>query len=115
MTTDRYIYVKSDESDAYFDNNKTYKFKVHLQLPLYFYGKWKVTLTEFHATEIVKSSNIGRIYVYTDLCKKSIMFGEERPLLRRLEKIEKPNGTSHLTHLFTFPSRNKNFVNLKSI
>ena len=55
----------------------------------YFYGKWKVALTEFHATEIVKSSNIGRIYVYTDLCKESIVFGEERLLLRRLEKNRK--------------------------
>ena len=40
------------------------------------------------------------------------MFGDERPLLMRIEKIENANGTTRLTHLFTFPSRYKNFVNL---
>lgn len=91
MNTERYIYVKSDESSEYFDHNKTYKFKVHLQLPLYFYGKWKVALVQFHATEKGKSSSKADegLYVYTDLCKESIVYGEERALLRRLEKTEK--------------------------
>ena len=113
MTTDRYVYVKSDESEAYFDNDKTYKFKVHLQLPLYFYGKWKVALTEFHATEFVKSSNIGRIYVYTNLCKESIVFGEERPLLRRLEKNRKAKWDFTFDTPFYIPVKKQEFREFK--
>ena len=91
MNPERYIYVKSDESDEYFVDNKTHKFQVHLQLPLYFYGKWKVALAQFHATEKGKSSSKADegLYVYTDLCKESIVYGEERPLLKRLEKSGK--------------------------
>ena len=88
MNTDRYIYVKSDESDEYFADNETYKFKVHLQLLLYFYGKWKVALVQFHAAEKGKSSSKDNegLYVYTDLGKESIVYGEERSLLRRMHR-----------------------------
>ena len=51
MTNERYIYVQSDESDDYFDDNKTFRFKIHLQLPLYLEGFWKVALVDFHARE----------------------------------------------------------------
>jgi hypothetical protein len=54
-------------------------------------GTWKVALVEFHATEKPKG-NIKAddgIYIYSDLCKESIVRGEERPLLRRLEKTSK--------------------------
>lgn len=51
MVTEIYIYIKSDESNAYFIDNTTYKFKVQLKLPLYMSGKWKVALVQFYATE----------------------------------------------------------------
>jgi hypothetical protein len=84
--SDKYIYVKSDESDEYFLDNKPYKFKVHLKTPLFLYGKWKVALVQFHATESEITKADHGLYVYSDLCKESILYGEERPLLRRLEK-----------------------------
>lgn len=88
---DRYIYVRSDESNVVFTNNETYRFRVQLDFPLYLPGMWKVALVEFHATEKPNANrNVDDgIYIYTDLCKESIVCGEERPLLRRLEKSSK--------------------------
>ena len=85
---DRYLYVQSDDSDTYFDDNTTTRFRVQLNFPLYIPGVWKVALVEFHATEKAKSTIKADegLYIYADLCKESIVFGEERPLLRRLEK-----------------------------
>ena len=88
---DRYIYVQSDESNTFFTDNETANFRVQLKYPLYLPGIWKVALVEFHATEKSKSklkADDG-LYIYSDLCKESIVQGEERPLLRRLEKSAK--------------------------
>ena len=91
MLTDKFIYVKSDDSDEYFSDNTTFKFKVHLKLPLYLPGTWKVALVHFHATEkgTSRSKSDEGLYIYSDLCKESIVYGEERPLLNRLEKSSK--------------------------
>ena len=42
------MYIKSNESDNYFSDNKASKFKLHLKTPLSFHGFWKVGLVEFH-------------------------------------------------------------------
>lgn len=84
--TERYVYVRSDESDAYFSDNRVYRFKVHLSLPLSLNGRWKVALTEFYAFDKSKTKPKTALYIYTDLCKESIVHGVEQPLLRRLEK-----------------------------
>ena len=80
---DRYLYVQSDESNTFFNDNTTTRFRVQLKFPLYLPGLWKVALVEFHATEKAKSTQKADdgIYIYSDLCKDSILFGEERPLL----------------------------------
>lgn len=88
---DKYLYVQSNESNAFFVDNTTTRFRVQLKFPLTLPGVWKVALVEFHATETSKS-NIKAdqgLYIYTDLCTGSIVDGEERPLLRRLEKSSK--------------------------
>ena len=88
---DRYIYVHSNESDIFYEDNQTTNFRVQLKYPLYLPGVWKVALIEFNASEKSKSklkADDG-LYIYTDLCKESIVNGKERPLLRRLEKITK--------------------------
>lgn len=86
--TEKFIYVQSDESDAVFSDNETYKFRVQLKSPLFLSGTWKVALVEFHATQTSKSTLKADegLYIYSDLCSESIIAGEERPLLRRLEK-----------------------------
>ena len=88
---DRYIYIRSDESDVYFSDNQVYRFKVHLNLPLSLHGIWKVALTEFYAIDESKSKTktTDALYIYTDLCKESIVHGVEQPLLRRLDKNKK--------------------------
>lgn len=96
---DRYIYVQSDESDGYFSDNRTYKFKVHLNTPLTLHGFWKVALLEFQAREKVKTKAAESLYVYTDICKESIVHGEEKALLRRMEK----NKKSEWDYIFDTP------------
>ena len=86
---DRYIYVRSNESKAYFENNQTSKFKIHLNLPLFLPGIWKVALVHFSVKEKSKSKALDGIYIYSDLWKESIVRGQERPLLRRIEKNKK--------------------------
>lgn len=95
---DRYVYIKSDESNNYFLDNKVFRFKVHLKTPLSFHGFWKVGLVELHANvkkTIAKPKDIQAIYLFTNICKESIVNGEEQPLLRRLEKNSK-NGWSYI-------------------
>jgi hypothetical protein len=57
---DRYVYLSSDESNAYFADNRVYKFKVHLK-------------------------GDEALYVFTNICKESVLQGVEQPLLRRLQ------------------------------
>ena len=83
---DRYLYVQSDESNTYFVDNTTTKFRVQLKFPLYLPGVWKVALVEFHASERTNLMTSECLYIYSDICKESIVYGEERSLLRRLEK-----------------------------
>lgn len=107
MLTDRYIHIKSDDSDSYFEDNEPYRFSVHLKLPLYLGGTWKVALVHFHASEKVKSKASDGLYVYSDICKESIVFGEERPLLRRLEKNKKNEWDYILDNPFYLPVKEK--------
>lgn len=102
---DRYLYVQSDESDAYFDDNTTSRFRVQLNFPLNLAGVWKVALVEFHATEKAKSTTKADegLYIYADICKESIVLGEERPLLRRLEKSSKGKWDYMLDPPFYLP------------
>ena len=97
MNMDRYLYVKSNQSDSYFMGNEIYKFKVRLQSPISFSGFWKVGLVEFH---VFKQRGFGKrksdfaIYIFTNICKDSIVNGVEKPLLRRLE-INTRDGWSY--------------------
>ena len=104
---DRYIYVQSDDSDSYFSDNSVYKFKVHLNAPLTLQGLWKVALVEFSAKEKTKSKAGEALYVYTDLCKESIVHGEEETLLRRLEKSKKSLWNYVIQTPFYLPVRKK--------
>lgn len=91
---DRYIYVKSDESTAYFSDNESYRFRVQLDAPLILNGSWRIALTEFYAEMNPPPSRsrsprvrmTDAVYIYTDLCKESIVHGEERSMLRRLDR-----------------------------
>lgn len=88
---DKYVYIKSDQSDKLFVTNEPYCFRVQLKLPLYLTGSWKVGLVEFHATEKSdeRSNADEGLYIYSEICEESIVYGESRPLLRRIEKSSK--------------------------
>ena len=107
MEMDRYIYVKSDESDLFFNDNHVYKFKVHLNLPITLRGFWKVALVEFHAAEKSRSKTEKALYVYSDICKESVVHGEEKALLRRLEKNESSEWDYIIQSPFYLPVRKR--------
>lgn len=95
---DRYLYVKSDESDHYFTQNQVYHFKVHLKVPMYLSGFWKVGLVEFQgqrSSKARKSKTDEAIYIFTNICKDSILDGVEKPILRRLEMNDR-NGWNYI-------------------
>lgn len=102
---DRYLYLKSDESDSYFTLNQPHLFKVHLNVPLYFSNLWTVGLVEFHAerTKSKKSKDQEGVSIFTNFCKDSIVNGVEKPILRQLEMNER-NGWHYIFDSpFTFP------------
>lgn len=81
------LYIRSDESNNYFTENKPWHFKVHLKTPLIFDGKWVVSLLEINATAI-KSRNLystnQTLLLYSDICSESIIDGEKKPIIRRI-------------------------------
>ena len=108
---ERYIYVTNDESNTYFSDNQVYRFKVHLSLPLSLEGNWKVALTEFYVKGKPKSKSktetAKALYVYTDLCKESIVHGVEQSLLRRLGKNKNTGWEYMLKTPYYLPVKRK--------
>lgn len=57
-------------------------------------GSWRIALTEFYAKENAPPSRLRSwpvkltdvVYNYTDLCKESIVHGEEQQMLPRLDR-----------------------------
>lgn len=109
---DRYVYVKSDESNNYFSDNQPFKFRIHLKTQLQFKGFWKVGLAEFHAniqnnTGLSLSHRSTALYLFTNICKESIVNGEQLPLLRLLQK-NTDNGWSYsFNNIFYLPVKRK--------
>jgi hypothetical protein len=72
-------------------------FKVHLNTLLTFNGVWKVGLLEFEAAKVKTTKGKGdeALYVFTNICKESVLQGMEQPLLRRLQSNAK-SGWSYV-------------------
>lgn len=84
---DHFVYIRSDECDNYFSDNKPYKFKIHLSAPLLLKGFWKVALVEFYCKvkpnkKIYAKDSV--LYVFCNFCKENVLNGELLPILRRL-------------------------------
>lgn len=81
------VYIKSDESNLLFPENKPWHFKIHLKTPLIFHGKWTVSLLEFQASanksRTLYSQN-QTLFIYSNICGESIVNGEKKTLLRRV-------------------------------
>jgi hypothetical protein len=103
MIMEKFVYVQSDESNSFFPDNQAWKFKVHLDVPLTFNGFWKIGLIEFNVNvktkKTQKSPITEALYVYSNICKESIIQGSEQPILRRLN----PNTTYGWDYIFDFP------------
>lgn len=112
---DRYVYIKSDDSNSYFSNNKVFRFKVHFKLPLLLHGFWKVGLTELHVKVdkqmlLPKKSVDEALYVFTNICKESIVNCEEQPLLRRLEPTSKQGWNYMFDTVIYLPVKRKEIL-----
>ena len=109
---DRYIYIKSNQSDDYFSENKVYKFKVHLNTPLNFDGFWKVALVELHAEQDkkIKVKNTNTLIITTDICEESTVFKTECPILRCLWKNSSIGWDYQFDTPFYIPIRKKEII-----
>lgn len=109
---DRYLYITSDQSDSYFADNKVYTFKIHLDSPMFLSGFWKVGLAEFHARQgkVKLNADETSLYIFTNICKESIVDGTEQPLLRRVEKNTKNGWSYFLNPVFYLPVKRKELL-----
>ena len=74
------IYIRSNESNHLFPDNKPWHFKIHLKSPLVLKENWSVSLLEFQATAS-KSRNLystnQTLFVFSNICSESIIDGEK--------------------------------------
>lgn len=96
---DYIVYIRSDECNDYFKDNKPFKFKVHLKTPLILKGFWTVALVEFYCTIPAKAKNEQELNLFCNFCKESIVGGEMKPILRRIPSTKK----SQWLHAFSIP------------
>ena len=85
------VYIRSNESNHLFPENKPWHFKIHLKSPLVLKENGSVSLLEFQATAS-KSRNLystnQTLFVFSNICSESIIDGEKKPLLRRVSMIK---------------------------
>lgn len=106
---DKYLYIKSDESNTHFSDNQVYRFKIQLSLPLALNGNWRVALTEFYADDDLKArfKSADALYIYSDLCTESVVHGTEQPLLRRLNKNTRSGWDYRIDTPYYLPVKKK--------
>ena len=108
---DKFLYLSSTDSDLLFADNETFRFKVHLKTPLNLRGYWKVGLVECHAKQTLSKTKGSKkdeaLYIFSDICKESILQGIEQPLLRRLQPNLKGQWAYTLDNVLYVPVRSK--------
>ena len=96
---DHIVYIRSNECDDYFKDNKPYQFKVHLKNPLILKGFWTLALLEFHCTIPSRAKHDEALHLFCNVCKESIIDCELKPILRRMPTTKK----SQWLHAFLTP------------
>lgn len=102
MASNFYLTVDSNDANnlTFYPDNKAWKFKVHLDVPLNLSGSWKVALTDIFVRDNNKITYVNNLYIHCDLAGESIMNGERRQsLLRMVHYVKKGNWT----HQYTLP------------
>ncbi|MEW8509095.1 MAG: hypothetical protein AB2598_20635 [Candidatus Thiodiazotropha sp.] len=89
--------INSDESLAYFPDNKPFRFKTHLAKTLSLPGKWVVALTEIDLLEKIQLSSL---YVNCDICQSTIVDGEWTNVLRLINTGVKRQFTNSFNWLY---------------
>ena len=77
-----YYYLNWRDSVHLNSQNKPNNFIINLPKPVSLEGCWEVALTEHR----IKTSSKDPIYVFSDICEDSYVFGALSPVLRRLDK-----------------------------
>ena len=101
---ERYIYIRNDDTSSDFVENKPCKFSVLLKKPLHLNGIWKIALVQFDA-RAKSNQSLSSVYVYSNICKESVVFGEERALLRRIEPNDNNEWSENIPIPFYVPMR----------
>ena len=99
---ERYVYLQDSDSIQIFKDNMPYKFQVQINHPLTFEGYWKVALTEVCLQRNPKmraKKTENTLFIYSDVCKESIVKGGEYGLLRRIDS----NTKSGWQYIFDSP------------
>ena len=108
---DFYVYVRSDEADKYFPENKAFKFIFRLNSPINLEGFWKVALVEFYALNNLRNRKppSETLYIYSNICKESIINGSKRSVLRRVFQNDKSGWKNIFDSPFYLPLNTKYF------
>ena len=112
---DFYVYIRSDETDKYFPENKAFNFTFRLNAPITLKGFWKVGLVEFYALNDSKSrkTSLETLYIYSDICKESIINGSKRSMLRRVFQNDKSEWKNIFDSPFYLPLNKKYFQEIE--
>jgi len=109
---DKYITLRSTDSLAYYPDNTSWSFRVHLDESIRLRQKGVVALAEitFENWDVSKRSDCRDVYIYTSLCEPSHLVGETKePLLRRLWlKGNKQERSFVFSHYHYLPVRVEN-------
>lgn len=103
------LYIRSDESNVYFPENKPWHFKVHLKSPLMFNQKWLISLLEFDATATKSRTTNQTLLLYSNICSESVIDGEKKPILRRIS-MTKLGKWSYIFNIPIYLSVTKNEI-----
>ena len=102
---DYIVYNRSDECNDYLSDNKPYKFKINLKAPLILKGFWTVALVEFYCSLPPKApKNESVLHLFANICKESVIDGESKPILRRIQSSKKNQWMHSFFRHFIFPS-----------
>lgn len=103
------LYIRSDESNVYFPENKPWHFKVHLKSPLMFNQKWLISLLEFDATATKSRTTNQTLLLYSNICSESVIDGEKKLILRRIS-MTKLGKWSYIFNIPIYLSVTKNEI-----
>lgn len=110
------MYIQDDDSNSIFKDNTPYKFKVQLNFPLTFEGSWKVSLCEISFSSKFRSKDTSdTIYIYSNICKESIVKCGEYSLLRRVKKNVKNSWQYIFDSPFYLPLKKTEFQDIEFV